>query len=274
MHPRFSPDPPEIVRSWWLPVVPTSEGGHVGMSVRRLGLTVAAIVGAGVMPASPVSATESGLADLRAAATSSDSAAPIGALSYQALPSGGEKVIASITVDQLRQARAEGRRQDGLSSAQRATEYDRRDAARADFVADSRNRGLNVQSADVDVLGLGKLGGRDVLLALPKSDDVMAVNFIGVPEGNDGYSVRVAVDVEPESLGGSPVVKAGDGVSTTSGNIECPIESISGSWKITILDVGYFYTNWQKCKAGSNSSYDTWVYKRWGVGKALATHAK
>ncbi|MCW2876356.1 MAG: hypothetical protein JWQ95_456 [Sphaerisporangium sp.] len=181
------------------------------------------------------------------------------------------------TEAQLEGLRAEGRKKDESERNHHTAEDPRRKTERDTFIAESKTRGITYQPADLDVV---ELMGTDVIMTVPRYTRVKKVDFTldqtqskGTLKATDAKAATLGIDVEADPVGFGPAPTASPLNPTPqfAGDISCPYSASekNGNWKITILGIGYFRTNWQKCKAGQNSSYQTWVYKRWGVGNPL-----
>lgn len=171
-----------------------------------------------------------------------------------AIPAGAEPasgagpskdVVVVFSEDHFQAARAESRRRDKQGIAKDATVA----GEQTSFIAEGKARGVTYRPEDLDIVNLGKIGTKDVLVTVPRDTAIKQVTIhrtrtIDEAAGTQAWSYRVEVDAEPESLGVSPAVASQEGPVTISGGIDCPISSVSGLWKLTVLSVGYFYANW------------------------------
>ncbi|MFG1755710.1 hypothetical protein [Streptosporangium sandarakinum] len=189
-------------------------------------------------------------------------------------------VVDTIVVDaaRIQTARAAGRAHDSRVKNGVQAENPQRQAERADFIRNSKGKGLSYTPENVDVMELDAIPGQPILLTIPKNVEVSKVTIQKSRTRSTDKplrGLRVEVESETNLSKNAPSQPAGSeaagevSTAAASGEISCPISSTTGQWKLTVLGVGYFYASWQKCKAGTGSSYDTWVYKRWGVGKVV-----
>ncbi|MFF4352903.1 hypothetical protein [Streptomyces sp. NPDC001530] len=192
-----------------------------------------------------------------------------GAAQASAAPAASEgDTVISISADQFRQARAKSRAADAKALRTASAAAPARERERTSYLRESRRQGVDdVSRADIDVVDLG----HDLLLTLPTETDIKSVT---VTKQDDG---RFSAEVEdvPQAFGADSSAASAASVGTDAGTaavqgeIDCPLTSSTGQWKLTMLGVGYMYAYWQKCKAGSTSTHDVWVYKRWAVGRPV-----